>query len=225
MRLDAFLVEQSLVTSRGRAKRAIISGKVSVDGTIVFKPSTWIGYNNDIKIMEDIDVPAGYLKLKAIQQQTQLIHPGDTVLDLGSSAGGFIIFASEIGSNIIGIEFSDEFMPSLEKLAELHDNVQVMKGDIFNIPLNSLSDRPVDVILNDITVEPEDSIKVLERVLPLLKPGGRILQVLKLGDGSGLDEHIERMEGIGVSIQHIIKPDKREVYVVAVRNGENEAKE
>jgi len=224
MRLDAFLVEQGLVTSRGRAKRAILGGLVSMDGTIVFKPSTRIGYNNSIKVMEHIDVPAGYLKLKAIQQQTQLIHPGDTVLDLGSSAGGFIIFASEIGSNIIGIEFSDEFMPSLEKVAEIHDNVKVMKGDIFNIPLNSLSDRPVDVILNDITVEPEDSIKVLERVLPLLKSGGRILQVFKIGDNCGLKELIERMEGIGVSIQHIIKPDKREVYVVAVRNGEKEAK-
>ncbi len=225
MRLDAYLVAHGLVTSRGRAKRAILGGLVSVDETIVFKPSTRIGYNNKIKIMEDIDVPAGYLKLKAIQQQTQLIHAGNTVLDLGSSAGGFIIFASEIGSNIIGIEFSDEFMPSLEKVAELHNNVHVMKGDIFNIPLYSLSDRPVDVILNDITVEPEDSIKVLERVLPLLKPRGRILQVLKLGDGGGLEEHIERIEGIGVSIQHIIKPDKREVYVVAVRNGDSEAKE
>jgi 23S rRNA (cytidine1920-2'-O)/16S rRNA (cytidine1409-2'-O)-methyltransferase len=225
MRLDAFLIEQGHVASRGKAKRAIIGGMVSVDGKIIFKPSTRVGYNNDIKIMEDIDVPAGYLKLKAIQQQTQLIHTGDTVLDLGSSAGGFIIFASEISSKTIGIEFSDEFMPSLEKVAELNDNVHVMKGDIFNIPLNLLSDRPVDVILNDITVEPEDSIKVLERVLPLLKPGGRILQVLKLGDRSGLDEYIERMEGIGILIQHIIKPDKREVYVVAVRNGENEAKE
>ena len=224
MRLDTFLVAQGLVTSRGRAKRAILGGLVSVDETIVFKPSTRIGYNNDIKIMEDIDVPAGYLKLKAIQQQTQLIHTNDTVLDLGSSAGGFIIFASEIGSNIIGIEFSDEFMPSLEKLAELHDNIHVMKGDVFNISLNSLSDQPVDVILNDITVEPEDSIKVLERVLPLLKPDGHILQVLKLGDRSGLEEHIERIKGIGISIQHIIEPDKREVYVVAVRNGEDEAK-
>ncbi|MBW6518816.1 MAG: methyltransferase domain-containing protein [ANME-2 cluster archaeon] len=225
MRLDAFLVEQGLVASRGRAKRAILSGQVFVDGKLVFKPSTRIGYNNDIKIMENTDVPAGYLKLRTIQQQTQFIHPGDTVLDLGSSAGGFILFASEIAGNIIGIEFSDECMPSLEKVTALHDNVQVIKGDIFNIPLTSLSERPVDVILNDITVEPEDSIKVLERILPLLKPGGRILQVLKLGDRSGLKEHIKRMEGIGLSIQHMIEPEKREVYVIAVRKGENEAKE
>ncbi|MCL7413061.1 MAG: S4 domain-containing protein [ANME-2 cluster archaeon] len=225
MRLDAFLVEQGLVASRGRAKRAIIGGKVSVDGKLVFKPSTRIGYHNNVIIMENTDVPAGYLKLKSIQQQTRFIHSGDTVLDLGSSAGGFILFASGIAGNIIGIEFSDEFMPSLEKVTELHDNVRVMKGDIFNIPLTSLSVQPVDIILNDITVEPEDSLKVLERVLPLLKPGGRVLQVFKLGDMSDLEEHIERMQGTGLSIQHIIEPDKREVYVIAVRNEENEAKE
>lgn len=225
MRLDAFLVDQGIVASRGRAKRAILGGKVSVDGKPVFKPSTRVGYHNDIKIMENTDVPAGYLKLKSIQQQTRFIHPGDTVLDLGSSAGGFILFASGIAGNIIGIEFSDEFMPSLEKVSELHDNVRVMKGDIFSIPLTQLSDRSVDVILNDITVEPEDSIRVLERVLPLLKPGGRILQVLKLGDRSGLEPHIERMQEIGLSIQHMINPEKREVYVIAVRNEENEAKE
>ena len=223
MRLDAFLVEQELVASRGRAKRAIISGKISVDGRIVFKPSTRVGYNNNIRIMENIDVPAGYLKLKSIQQQTRLIQPGDTVLDLGSSAGGFIIFASEIAADVIGIEFSDEFMPSLEEVAELYDNVKVMKGDVFNIPLDSLSEQPVDVILNDITVEPEVSIRVLERVLPLLKPGGRVLQVLKLGAGCRLDEQIEKIKGIGVSIQHIIEPDKREVYLIATLIGTHEA--
>ncbi|MCL7415439.1 MAG: S4 domain-containing protein [ANME-2 cluster archaeon] len=225
MRLDAFIVEQGLLASRSRAKRAIINGQVSVNDNIVLKPSTRVGYNDDIEIGEDIDVPAGYLKLKAIQQQTQLIHPGDTILDLGSSAGGFLIFASEIAGHVSGIEFSDEFMPFLAELAASCDNVTVKKGDVFSIPLISLSEQAVDVILNDITVEPEDSIVVLERVLPLLKPDGRILQVLKLGSRTRLDALIEKMAGLGLSVQHIIEPEKREVYVIAVRKGENEAKE
>ena len=92
------------------------------------------------------------------------------------------------------------------------------------MPLSSISGKPVDVICNDITVEPLDSIKVLARVLPLLKSGGRVLQVLKLPDRSHLDECTNRLKELGLTIQHILEPEKREVYVIAVRNGKNEAK-
>lgn len=87
-----------------------------------------------------------------------------------------------------------------------------------------MSDRPVDVIFNDITVEPLDSIKVLARVLPLLKSGGRVLQVLKLSDRSVLDDCTNRLKELGLTIRHILEPEKREVYVIAVRNEKNEAK-
>lgn len=222
MRLDAFLVDMGLSASRGRAKRAITEGRVKVDGITVTKPSKQVGYDSNIEVTGGIDVPAGYLKLKDIQEQTNIIHPGDTVLDLGSSAGGFIMFASGIAADVRGIEYSTEFMPRLEEMAESIDNVTVINGDVFSIPLDSLSECPVDVILNDITVEPDDSLMVLERVLPLLKPKGRILQVLKLTDRSGLDALIGSIEGMGLAVRHIIEPEKREVYVIAVRNGQGE---
>ncbi|MCD4797551.1 MAG: cell division protein FtsJ, partial [Methanosarcinales archaeon] len=59
----------------------------------------------------------------------------------------------------------------------------------------------------------------------LLKSGGRVLQVLKLPDRSDLDECTNRLKELGLTIQYIIEPEKREVYVIAVRNGKNEAKE
>ncbi|MBA1340817.1 MAG: hypothetical protein C5S40_01635 [ANME-2 cluster archaeon] len=224
MRLDALLVEQEKVASRGRARRAITSGMVRVDGKIILKPSRQVGYENEIKVKEDIDVPAGYLKLKDIQDRTGIIHPGDVLLDLGSSAGGFLMFASLIAGSVKGIEYSEEFMPHLKSIARSHDNITVTKDDVFTMPLSSMSDKPVDVICNDITVEPLDSIKVLARVLPLLKSGGRVLQVLKLPDRSHLDECTNRIKELGLTIQYILKPEKREVYVIAVRNKKNEAK-
>jgi len=224
MRLDAFLVEQDKVASRGRARRAITNGLVMVDGKIILKPSRQVGYENEIEVKDDIDVPAGYLKLKDIQERTGIIHPGDVVLDMGSSAGGFLMFASGIAGSIKGIEYSEEFMPHLNRIARSHDNITVVQNDVFTMPLSSMSDKPVDVIFNDITVEPLDSIKVLERVLPLLKPGGRVLQVLKLPDRSPPDECTDRIKELGLIIQFILKPEKREVYVIAVRNGKNEAK-
>jgi len=48
--------------------------------------------------------PLEYWKLKEIQEKTNIIKAGDTVLDIGSSAGGFLLFASEIASLVHGIE-------------------------------------------------------------------------------------------------------------------------
>jgi 23S rRNA (cytidine1920-2'-O)/16S rRNA (cytidine1409-2'-O)-methyltransferase len=225
MRLDTFLVELEKVASRSRARRAIISGLVKVDGKIILKPSRQVGYENKIEVKEDINVPAGYLKLKYIQDRTSMIHTGDVLLDLGSSAGGFLMFASGIAEHVRGIEYSEEFMPHLNIITSSYDNITVVQDDVFTMPLSSMSDRPVDVICNDITVEPLDSIKVLARVLPLLKSGGRVLQVLKLPDRSVIDEYTVRIKELGLTIQYIIEPDKREVYVIAVRNRKNEAKE
>ncbi len=224
MRLDALLVQQDKVASRGRARRAITNGLVMVDGKKILKPSRQVGYENEITVKDDIDVPAGYLKLKDIQERTGMIYPGDDVLDLGSSAGGFLMFASGIAGSIKGIEYSEEFMPHLKSIARSHENITVVQDNVFTMPLSSMSDKPVDVICNDITVEPLDSIKVLARVLPLLKPGGRVLQVLKLPDRSHLDECTNRLKELVLTIQFILKPEKREVYVIAVRNGKNEAK-
>jgi 23S rRNA (cytidine1920-2'-O)/16S rRNA (cytidine1409-2'-O)-methyltransferase len=225
MRLDAFLVEQEKVASRGRAQLAITNGLVRVDGKIILKASRQVGYENEIEVKENIDVPAGYMKLKDIQDRTGIIHPGDVILDLGSSAGGFLMFASGIAEHVKGIEYSEEFMPQLNSIARSHDNITVVKDDVFTMSLSSMSDKPVDMICNDITVKPLDSIKVLARVLPLLKLGGRVLQVLKLPDRSILNECTNRIKELGLTIQFILEPEKREVYVIAVRIGKSEAKD
>ena len=54
-------------------------------------------------------------------------------------------------------------------------------GDAFTMDVSALG-GPFDVILNDMTVEPSKSIEILSRFLPLLKAGGRVMQVVKLGD-------------------------------------------
>lgn len=223
MRLDAFLVAQGKADSRSRARRAITMGNVKVDGSIVTKPSKQVGYNNKIEVTENINVSAGYIKLKEIQKSTDLILPGDAVLDLGSSAGGFLLFASEIAGHVRGIEYSSEFMPILNEIAAVKRNISIFQGDVFTMPLMEISDRTVDVILNDLTVEPEISIKILEKVLPLLKPGGRVLQILKLPSRSGLDDLIDLISSCGLQVRHIIEAKKREVYVVAVQSEHNKA--
>jgi 23S rRNA (cytidine1920-2'-O)/16S rRNA (cytidine1409-2'-O)-methyltransferase len=214
MRLDAYLVDMDYFKSRGRAKTAILDGNVKVNGITVTKVSRDVSTEDVIEVTEGLDQPQGYFKLKLIQEESGILKLGDNVLDLGSSAGGFLLFASEIAGHVKGIEFSKGFRSELGKIAYEKENVEVMFGDVFTIPLNLLSEEPVDVILSDMTLEPEDSIKALSRVLPLLKPGGKLLQVIKIPKKKNPKPILSKIENLGLEIQQVINPKKQEIYVI-----------
>ena len=212
MRLDSYLVEIGNLGSRGRAKRAIIEGYVKVNDRVITKPSYDVAYSDKVEITEGLDKPAGYWKLKEIQEKTTLIKKGDTVLDIGSSAGGFLMFASEIASHVHGIEFSREFRSELKKLAHEHPNITVEFGDVFTMPFES---EKFDVLLMDITASPLSSIKALENVLPALKSGGMLLLVLKLQKERDREPILRRLSSLGLEIIEIMEPLKKEAYIIA----------
>jgi 23S rRNA (cytidine1920-2'-O)/16S rRNA (cytidine1409-2'-O)-methyltransferase len=215
MRLDAYLVGVGHFKSRGRSKLAILAGNVKVNGIAVTKTSRDVSTDDIIEVTEGLDYPKGYFKLKLVQEESGILNPGDIVLDLGSSAGGFLLFASEIAGHVKGIEFSRNFRSELGKIAYERENVEVMFGDIFTVPLNLLSKELVDVILMDITLEPEDSIKALSRVLPLLREDGKLLQVIKSPKKRNPKPILNKIENLGFEIQKIIDSEKQEIYVVA----------
>ncbi|VVB93088.1 Fibrillarin-like rRNA/tRNA 2'-O-methyltransferase [uncultured archaeon] len=212
MRLDSYLVEIGNLGSRGRAKRAIVEGHVNVNGKIITKPSFDVAYSDNIDVTEGLDKPAGYWKLKEIQEKTNLIKKEDTVLDIGSSAGGFLMFASEIASHVHGIEFSREFRSLLGKLAHERPNITVEFGDIFTIPVEK---EKFDVLLLDITASPLSSIKALENVLPALKSGGRLLQIIKLPKDRDREPILKKLSSLGLEIVEMLEPEKKEAYIIA----------
>ena len=215
MRLDAYLVEAGYFKSRGRSKHAILAGNVKVSGIAVTKISRDVSIDDIIEVAEGLDYPKGYFKLKLVQEKSGILDQGDIVLDLGSSAGGFLLFSSEIAGHVKGIEFSQNFRNELKSIADERENVEVVFGDIFTIPLQVLSDEFVDVILFDITLEPEDSIKVLSRVLPLLRENGKLLHVIKSSKKKNPKPILNKMKNLGLVIQKIIDSEKQEIYVVA----------
>ncbi len=215
MRLDACLVAMGHFKSRGRSKLAILEGNVKINGLEVTKISRDVSTDDIIEVAVGLDHPKGYFKLKLIQDESGILNPGDLVLDLGSSAGGFLLYASEIAGRVKGIEFSRNFRSELGKIAYERENVEVMFGDIFTVPLNLLSKESVDVILFDITLEPEDSIKALSRVLPLLREDGKLLQVIKSPRKKNLKPILNEIKNLGFEIQKIIGSEKQEIYVVA----------
>ena len=215
MRLDAYLVEMGHFKSRGRSKLAIFAGNVKVNGIAVTKISRDVSTDDIIEVAAGMDYPKGYFKLKLVQEESGILDPDDNVLDLGSSAGGFLLFASEIAGHVKGIEFSQYFRSELKKIAYERENVEVIFGDVFTIPIEVLSNELVDVILFDITLEPEDSIKALSRVLPLLRENGKLLHVIKSSKRKNPKPILNKMKNLGLEIQKIIGSEKQEVYVVA----------
>jgi 23S rRNA (cytidine1920-2'-O)/16S rRNA (cytidine1409-2'-O)-methyltransferase len=214
MRLDEYLVEEGLLASRSRAKRFIHRGLVKLNGEVVTKPSRQVKPGSKVEIAEE-DRPEGYFKLKRIQEQSGILKPGDRVLDIGSSAGGFLMYASGMAGEILGIEYSEEFREPLELVAEEHPNVHLIFGDAFKMDLMMLGQ--FDVILNDMTVEPAMSVEIMSRFLPLQREGGRVLQVLKLDRISDIDPFLKLLENKGLEVVQVIKPEKREAYVIARR--------
>jgi len=213
MRLDEYLVKEGLVSSRARARRLIERGLVKVGGKLASKPSQKVEYGRLVTV-EGEDRPEGYFKLKSIQEQTGILREGDVVLDIGSSAGGFLMYASGIVSGVVGIEFSGEFKGPLSEVVKDHPNVDIVFGDAFTMDITSL-DGPYDVILNDMTVEPTASIEVLKRFLPLLKEHGRVLQVVKLGPSGDPAPMIKKLEEMRLKVNKVIRPEKMEAYIIA----------
>jgi 23S rRNA (cytidine1920-2'-O)/16S rRNA (cytidine1409-2'-O)-methyltransferase len=212
MRLDSYLVGKGNLSSRGRAKRAIIEGYVKVNEKVINKPSHDVAYSDRIEITGDLDKPAGYFKLKEIQEKTNIIKKGDNVLDIGSSAGGFLLFASEIASHVHGIEFSREFLPELERLTQQRPNITVEFGDAFAMPFES---GKFDVLLLDITANPLSSLKALENVLTSLKSKGLLLLVLKLLKEGNRDPILAKLSSLGLEIIQMLESEKKEAYIIA----------
>ncbi len=176
MRLDVLLVKRGFFSSRNRAKESIRRGLVVVNGKMASKPSQDVSEDAEIVVLA-VDVPRGYWKLREIDSRFKLFNGDEVVLDLGSSAGGFLLYSSERARFVYGIEFSKEFEKNLREIERLRKNVKVFIADAFTFDVNKLPE--FDLILNDLTLPFQSSMKALQRYIPKLKKDGKILFVVK----------------------------------------------
>ena len=104
------------------------------------------------------------------------LHPGETVLDLGSGGGiDVLLSARRVGptGTAYGVDMTDEML----ELARANqakagiDNVHWLKGHIEAIPLPA---ETVDVVLSNCVINlSTDKPRVLRETARVLKPGGR----------------------------------------------------
>jgi arsenite methyltransferase len=104
------------------------------------------------------------------------LHPGETVLDLGSGGGiDVLISARRVGPTGIayGLDMTDEML-DLAKANQAKagvENVHWLKGHIEAIPLPA---ETVDVVLSNCVINlSTDKPQVLRETARVLKPGGR----------------------------------------------------
>ncbi len=102
------------------------------------------------------------------------IHPGETVLDLGSGAGLDLFLASEMTGprgKVIGVDMTDEMLATAAENLKGIGNVTLVKGYIEEMPLE---DDSVDVVISNCVINlSPDKGKVLKEAFRVLRPGGR----------------------------------------------------
>ena len=104
------------------------------------------------------------------------LHPGETVLDLGSGGGiDVLLSAKRVGptGKAYGLDMTDEMLAlaNENKKKTGAENVEFLQGEIEHIPL---PDNSVDVIISNCVINlSADKDRVLREAFRVLRPAGR----------------------------------------------------
>ena len=219
-RLDIWLVEEGKFSSRQAAKRAIKAGQVTINGKHA-KPSSQVKGREVIEISQDAsDLPVGHTKLKQLDNKSEidLVKPGDLVLDIGSSAGGFLSYLAEKGPTAIGIEVSKIFEEKLQAIIEEHPTLSLIIGDAFFInPFDICSEKELDLLLIDVTTDLDGTISLVERFTLLLKKGGKLVVALKIKEIE--QSLLDKISLLGYNKTQVYRLDetRQEIHIITFR--------
>lgn len=146
-RLDRTVYARKLVASRSSAENFIKLGLVEVNGKTQNVASTLVDERDDIRVTaEDRYVSRAGLKLASVAQKLHLDFNGKTVLDVGSSTGGFTDFALQHGATkVLAVDVgTNQLHPTLhgDPRIELHEQTDIRKF---------VTSTAVDIVVIDVS--------------------------------------------------------------------------
>ena len=146
-RLDQLLVQKGLVSSRSQAESWIGLGKVTIDGRVATKSGFFVRDDADIQLTANEKyVSRAGLKLASVAKLLGINFSGKTVLDVGSSTGGFTDYALQHGAaKVVAVDVgTGQLHQSLraDKRIELHE-----KTDIREFTTND----NIDIVVIDVS--------------------------------------------------------------------------
>ncbi|NLY87369.1 MAG: TlyA family RNA methyltransferase [Clostridiales bacterium] len=185
-RLDVLLFNNGLAESREKAKRIIMAGLVTVNGSLVDKAGTRFDCDAEIVVKgkECPYVSRGGLKLKKAIEEWGVSCEGSICVDMGASTGGFTdcmlqhgaakVYAIDVGYGQLDYNLRlDPRVINMEKT-----NIRYLNTDLIKEPIDFIS---IDV-----------SFISLKHMLPvaasILDSNGKILCLIKPQFEAGKDQ-------------------------------------
>ena len=179
IRLDNLLVDRKMVESRSQAESYIKLGKVTVDGIKRTKPGFFVDVNSELKILQQVQyVSRAGLKLESVAKKMRIDFRNKTVLDVGSSTGGFTDYSLKNGANkVIAVDVgTNQLHPKLRvhKKVELHEKTDIrafntsQKIDLVVIDVSFIS---IKEILPSVTKLSNKDTLIIAMVKPQFEAG------------------------------------------------------
>lgn len=172
-RLDIYLFENNFFPSRDKAKEAILSGIVCVNGKTATKPAKKIEDADKVEIVgEKLKyVSRAGLKLEKAATEYNLNFKDKIVLDVGASTGGFTDFALQNGAKkVYSVDVGTNQLH--QSLVNNPKVINLEKTDFRNLP--KLNDH-IDIAVCDCSFI---SLKLLSAKFAEVLQSGAILVVL-----------------------------------------------
>ncbi len=177
IRLDEALLRLGLVESIEKARALVMSGDVFVKGVRVDKAGYSVAPDKDITLKARRPfVGRGGVKLAGALEDSGLDPEGLTVIDVGSSTGGFTDCLLQRGA--VRVHAVDVGVGIIDWKLRQDQRVNLLEGrNIRSITLADIGGEPADMAVMDL------SFISLRKVLPLLKgllrPGARVFALVK----------------------------------------------
>lgn len=146
-RLDKALVERGLATTRSQADNFIRLGYVFLNKKIVQKSGAMVSDSDEIKLeKKETYVSRAGLKLASVAEYFHLNFQDKTVLDIGSSTGGFTDYSLRHGAKkVFAVDVgTDQLHPSLRPNPKI---ALYEKTDIRDF----YADEAIDIIVGDVS--------------------------------------------------------------------------